>query len=46
MRKSEGAVKLLVFRALKALERQLGPEFQSSFPPRLEVASRDESKEV
>jgi RNA polymerase sigma-70 factor, ECF subfamily len=46
MRKSEGAVKLLVFRALKALERQLGPEFQSSFPPRLKVASRDESKEV
>ena len=46
MRKSEGAVKLLVFRALHALERQLGPEFQTGFPPHLKVEPREESKEV
>ncbi|HVC40095.1 MAG TPA: sigma-70 family RNA polymerase sigma factor [Candidatus Dormibacteraeota bacterium] len=33
MRKSEGAVKLLVFRGLRSLERRLGPEFQA--PPYL-----------
>lgn len=30
MRKSEGAVKLLVFRGLRSLERRLGPDFQST----------------
>ncbi len=46
MRKSEGAVKLLVFRALRSLERRLGPEFESHFPPRLRVASGHDSTEV
>ncbi len=38
MGKSEGAVKLLVFRALRALEKRLGPDFETGFGPRLTVA--------
>lgn len=34
MRKSEGAVKLLIFRALQRLERRLGPDFTSQLRPR------------
>ncbi len=41
MRKSEGAVKLLVFRALRSLERRLGPDFEEQFKPRLRVAPPD-----
>ncbi len=42
MRKSEGAVKLLIFRGLRSLERRLGPEFQA--PPYLAMGGRDESE--
>jgi len=42
MRKSEGAVKLLVFRALKSLEKRLGPELEAALPPNLRLASSDE----
>ncbi|HUY57530.1 MAG TPA: sigma-70 family RNA polymerase sigma factor [Candidatus Micrarchaeaceae archaeon] len=43
MRKSEGAVKLLIFRGLRALERRLGPEFQA--PPYLAMGGADQSEE-
>lgn len=42
MRKSEGAVKLLIFRGLRSLERRLGPEFQS--PPYLAMGGGDQSE--
>ncbi|MGC1184980.1 MAG: sigma-70 family RNA polymerase sigma factor [Candidatus Dormiibacterota bacterium] len=42
MRKSEGAVKLLIFRGLRSLERRLGPEFQA--PPYLAMGSGDQSQ--
>lgn len=45
MRKSEGAVKLLIFRALRKLEEQLGPEFASRLPPELSVAGSGSSEE-
>ncbi len=43
MRKSEGAVKLLVFRGLRALERRLGPELQSA--PYLAAGGGDQQPE-
>ncbi len=46
MRKSEGAVKLLIFRAMQGLERRLGPDFDSHFRPPLEVAERGDGQEV
>jgi RNA polymerase sigma-70 factor, ECF subfamily len=42
MRKSEGAVKLLIFRGLRSLERRLGPDFQS--PPYLAMGGGDDSE--
>ena len=42
MRKSEGAVKLLVFRGLRSLERRLGPEFQA--PPYSAMGGRDQTE--
>jgi RNA polymerase sigma-70 factor (ECF subfamily) len=42
MRKSEGAVKLLIFRGLKSLERRLGPEFQS--PPYLAMGGVEQTE--
>jgi RNA polymerase sigma-70 factor (ECF subfamily) len=45
MRKSEGAVKLLIFRGLGKLEEQLGPEFAVHLPPELTVAGNDPSEE-
>ncbi len=44
MRKSEGAVKLLVFRALNSLEQRLGPELEANLPPDLRLAVPDESE--
>ncbi len=43
MRKSEGAVKLLIFRGLRSLERRLGPEFQSA--PYLAAGGGDQAPE-
>ncbi|MDA8395140.1 MAG: sigma-70 family RNA polymerase sigma factor [Candidatus Dormibacteraeota bacterium] len=45
MRKSEGAVKLLIFRALRKLEERLGPEFATHLPPELTVAGTDPLEE-
>ena len=45
MRKSEGAVKLLIFRALGKLEERLGSEFAAHLPPELTVAGDDPSGE-
>jgi RNA polymerase sigma-70 factor (ECF subfamily) len=42
MRKSEGAVKLLIFRGLRSLERRLGPDFQS--PPYMAMGGGDDSE--
>lgn len=44
MRKSEGAVKLLVFRALSSLEQRLGPELEANLPPDLRLAVPDEAE--
>ncbi|MGH7640434.1 MAG: RNA polymerase sigma factor [Candidatus Dormibacteria bacterium] len=41
MRKSEGAVKLLIFRGLRSLERRLGSEFQA--PPYTALGGGDQS---
>ena len=46
MHKSEGAVKLLVFRALRSLERRLGPDFEPGFAPRLRVAPQEPPEEA
>ncbi|MHB1501094.1 MAG: RNA polymerase sigma factor [Candidatus Dormibacteria bacterium] len=46
MHKSEGAVKLLVFRALHALEKRLGPDFETGFVPHLKVAPPHGSEEA
>jgi RNA polymerase sigma-70 factor (ECF subfamily) len=46
MGKSEGAVKLLVFRALRSLEKRLGPDFEKGFVPRLRVAPPEPPEEA
>jgi RNA polymerase sigma-70 factor (ECF subfamily) len=43
MRKSEGAVKLLIFRGLRSLERRLGPELQTI--PYLAAGGGDQTEE-